>query len=455
MDSEVKNGQRFPLTIKRLDINGAGIGYYKRKITFVTGAFPQEVVVAEVTAVHERYLEAKVHRVKVASKSRIKPIDPEYGKVGGIELGALAYPAQLSFKRDVVSQSLAKFKPEGWQHYQLRPTIGMSNPLHYRNKAQFQVRMIDGHVKAGLYAPNSHHLIPLSSFATQRPLTMSVINKLCAILERLHMPIYSEKTNSGSIKTMVVRESFSTGEVQLTLITNTKDLPHRSELLMAIASELPMVVTVMQNINPGKTPLIWGLESHLLAGQPYITENLLGRDFRLSPQAFLQLNPQMTEKLYQLAIDALDLSKDETLVDAYSGIGTIGISLAHTAKEVRGMDIIPEAIEDAKQNAKQNGVNNTHYEVGPAEVIMPQWVKEGFKPDAMIVDPPRAGLDSKFIDTLLTIKPKKFVYISCNPSTLARDLIKLSQVYHVDYIQSIDMFPQTARCEAVVKFTRI
>ncbi|WP_461226827.1 23S rRNA (uracil(1939)-C(5))-methyltransferase RlmD [Lacticaseibacillus suihuaensis] len=454
MENSVTVGQRFPLTIKRLDINGAGIGYYKRKITFVTGALPGEVVVATVTAVHDRYLEATTHRVKSPSKDRVTPVDPLYGKVGGIELGHLAYPAQLAFKRDVVAQSLAKYKPAGWQHYDLRPTIAAPKPLHYRNKAQFPVRVIDGHVVAGLYAPQSHTLIPLTQFATQMPQTMAVITRLCQILERLNVPIYDEKHNRGIVKTLVVRESASTGEVQVTLITHTAKLPHQAALLAAIQAELPAVVTVMQNVNPEQTSLVWGPTSTLLAGQATITERLMGLDFALSPQAFLQLNPAQTATLYQTALEALSLAPNETLVDAYAGIGTIGLSLARNAKEVRGMDTIPAAVADANRNAAQNGIQNAHYEVGTAETVFPKWLQAGFKPDAVVVDPPRAGLESAFITALLKARPKKFVYISCNPSTLARDLVKLTGAYQVDYIQSIDMFPQTARCEAVVKFTR-
>ena len=215
-----------------------------------------------------------------------------------------------------------------------------------------------------------------------------------------------------------------------------------------------MVVSIAQNINPGNTSLIWGKENRLLAGQPYIQETLLGRTFQVSPQAFLQLNPAQTEQLYTVAKYALELDPNDTLVDAYCGIGTVGISLADRHQTIYGMDTVPEAIADAKANAAHNGFTKAHYFVGKAEALFPKWLEEGIHPDAVIVDPPRAGLERPFIDALLTLNPKKFVYISCNPSTLARDLVPLAKHYKVDWIQSIDMFPQTARCEAVVKFTR-
>ncbi|WP_127849782.1 23S rRNA (uracil(1939)-C(5))-methyltransferase RlmD [Lacticaseibacillus hulanensis] len=453
MQNEVQVGDRFPLTIRRMDINGAGIGYYRRKITFVTGALPDEVVVAEVTAVHDRYLEAKTHRVRKQSPDRVTPVDPNYGHVGGVELGALSYPAQLKFKTDVINQSLAKFKPAGWQHYDVRPTIGAVSPLHYRNKAQFPVRMVDGHVRAGLYKPGSHELVPLQTFATQRKLTMQVITGLCAIIERLQIPVYDEKANSGIIKTLVVRESAATGEVQVTFVTNSQKLPHKEKLLEAIATELPAVVSISQNVNKGRTSQIWGDTTTLLAGSQYITEIINGIAYNLSPQAFLQLNPEQTAVLYKEALAALDLHRGDKLVDAYCGVGTLGLALAGAAGSVRGMDTIPAAIEDAKANAERNGFTNTEYVTGKAEDVLPKWLDEGYRPDAVIVDPPRTGLEGAFIPALLRAKPKRFVYVSCNPSTLARDLVHLSKTYRVDYIQSVDMFPETARVEAVVKLS--
>jgi len=454
VQTDVTLGQRFPLTIKRLGINGEGIGYYKHVITFVKGALPEEVVVAEVTAVHPRYLEAKIRTLRKPSPDRVAPRDAYAGEVGGFELEHLDYPAQLKFKQDLIRQALEKYRPTGYQHYDVRPTIGMTDPYEYRNKAQFQVRVIDGHVAAGLYKENSHDLVDLPTCSVQMPVTMTVMRQVVQWLEELNVPIYDEEHNSGIVKTVVVRAAAATGEVQLVFITHTPKFPKKHQLLMKIAEKLPMVVSVMQNVNVDKTSLIWGDQTTLLAGKPTITEELDGLAFDLSARAFFQLNPEQTKKLYRLAREALDLAPNETLVDAYSGVGTIGLSLADVAKEVRGMDTIPAAVMDANENAKRNGITNAKYEVGEAETLLPQWLAAGFDPDAMIVDPPRTGLDDVLINAILQNAPEKLVYISCNPSTLAQDLRELTRGYQVDYIQSIDMFPQTARCEAVVRFTK-
>lgn len=452
-DITVNVGDRFPLTIRRLGVNGHGIGYFKHKVCFVPGALPGEVVVAEVTKVMPRFLEAKIHRLRRTSKHRVTPRDSYADVAGGFELENLAYPEQLKFKRQVVLDSLSKFKPYGYRNYDVRPTIAAPAEYGYRNKAQFQVRLVDGHVAAGLYKPDSHDLVDMQECAVQMPQTMHVMRTMVKLIEKLNIPVYDEEHNSGIIKTLAVRESWTTGELQLTIITNTPKLIHKHQLLDAIKEQLPEVVSVMQNVNPGDTPLVWGDQTIHLAGAETITESLMGLDFKLSARSFLQLNPAQTEVLYEEAAKALELSPDDTLIDAYAGIGTIGLSLASRVKDVRGMEIIPEAVDDANENARLNGITNAYYEVGKAEEILPKWQEAGLNFDALVVDPPRAGLDDNLIKAILKTKPRKFAYVSCGMASLARNLRRLTSVYHVDYIQPIDMMPQTARCEAVVKLS--
>lgn len=450
-DVAVEIGQRFPLTIKRLGINGEGIGYYQRKICFVPYALPGEVIVAQVTEANAHFLRAKIHRLRKASPHRVEPQDPYATEVGGFELEHLAYPQQLAFKRDLIRQALDKFKPYGYRGYTIHPTLGMDFPYEYRNKAQFQIRMIDGHVAAGLYKTGSHDLVDLPTCAVQIPVTMTVMREMVRLIEDLQIPVYDEDTKAGIIKTIAVRVADGTGEVQLTIITNTPKLPHVHQLLDAIATRLPEVTSVMQNINPGTSPLIWGDETINLAGNDAITEVISGLNFRLSARAFLQLNPEQTQVLYDETAKALKPARTDTLIDAYAGIGTIGLSLANQVDQVLGMEVIEDAVKDAQFNAEQNGITNARYEVGAAEDVMPRWLHEGVQFDALVVDPPRSGLDDGLIKQILRAQPAKFVYVSCNPSTLARDLVSLTRAYDVKYMQPVDMMPQTPKCEVVVK----
>lgn len=449
----VRIGDRFPLTIKKLGVEGQGIGYFKHKVCFVPGALPTEVVVAQVTKVHERYLEAKIHRLKKASPQRVEPRDSYAGIAGGFEFENLAYKAQLKYKEEMVKESLAKFKPRGWRHYEVRPTVPSPKQYAYRNKAQFQVRLQDGQLVAGLYRPGSHEVVDIAECAVQMPGTMKVMRTVLKIVNSLGLPIYNEQANSGILKTIVVRESASSHKCQLTLITNSPKLLKKHRLVELVHQELPEVTSIVQNINPGNTPLVWGKESRLVDGDEYLLDSLMGLDFQLSAPSFLQLNPYQTENLYELAAQALDLQASDTLIDAYAGVGTIGLSLASRVKNVLGMEIIPEAVNDANKNARLNGISNAQYELGRAEDLLPKWRRQGIHFDALVVDPPRTGLDAKLIDTILAEKPRKFAYVSCNMASLARNLARLVPTYQVDYIQPVDMMPQTPRCEAVVKLS--
>lgn len=443
--------QRIPLKIKRMGINGEGIGFYKKTLIFVPGALKGEEVFCQISSVRRNFAEAKLLKINKKSKNRVDPACSIYKECGGCQIMHLQYDKQLEFKTDVIRQALMKFKPEGYENYEIRKTIGMSEPEHYRAKLQFQVRSFGGNVKAGLYAQGTHRLIDIKDCLVQDKLTQEMINRVAELLGKYKLPIYNERKIAG-VRTVMIRRAQASGEVQLIFITS-KRLDF-DDVVIELVREFPELKTVAVNINASKTSDIYGQITEVIWGQESINEEVLDYGFSLSPRAFYQLNPKQTQILYSEAVKALDVKEDDDLIDAYCGVGTIGLAFAGKVKSVRGMDIIPEAIQDAKENALHMGFTNTHYEAGKAEDVIPRWYSEGFRANALIVDPPRTGLDDKLLNTILKMSPEKMVYVSCNTSTLARDLVTLTKVYHVHYIQSVDMFPHTARTEAVVKLQR-
>ncbi|ASV66495.1 23S rRNA (uracil(1939)-C(5))-methyltransferase RlmD [Cytobacillus sp. FSL W7-1323] len=452
---QLKLKQRFPLTIKRLGINGEGVGYFKKKVVFVPGALPDEEVVVEVTNVQPKFSEAKIKKVRKPSPYRVEAPCPLFGECGGCQLQHLRYDRQLIEKRDMVIQSLERHTKIDPSTIQIKQTIGMEDPWRYRNKSQFQVGMKQGEVIAGLYSMNSHQLIDIDECIVQKPETISVTNTMKRILQDLNISAYNERTRKGDIRTIVTRVGVKTGEVQVVLITRQKELPKSSLIVEEATKRIPNLRSIIQNVNGQKTSLIFGDETIPLAGETFIYEMLGDIQFELSARTFFQLNPEQTVKLYNEVKKAANLTGKETIVDAYCGVGTIGLWLADQAKEIRGMDIIKESITDAKRNAAKHGVKHAKYVTGKAEEWLPKWVKEGFRPDVIVVDPPRTGLDQALLKTIQQVKPKKLVYVSCNPSTLAKDIDFLHRQYKVKSIQPVDMFPQTAHVECVVLLTLI
>ena len=449
MNLKVK--QRIPLKIKRMGINGEGIGFYKKTLVFVPGALKGEDIFCQITAVKRNFAQARLLTINKKSKFRVEPKCPIYQKCGGCQIMHLRYDKQLEFKDDLIGQSLKKFKPAGYENYEIRHTLGMEVPYHYRAKLQFQTRSFKGNVKAGLFEEGSHRLVDIKDCFVQDKLTQTIINRVAELLAKHHIPIYDERKVAG-IRTVMIRKAKATGQVQIIFITS-RDV-FLAPLIKQLTSEFEAIKGIAVNFNRSKSSEIYGGKTEVIWGDADISEEVLDYHFSLSPRAFYQLNPEQTQVLYSQAAAALDVTEDDHVIDAYCGVGTIGFAFAGKVKSVRGMDIIPEAIEDAKKNAQRMGFDNTYYEAGRAEDIIPKWYKEGYRADALIVDPPRTGLDDKLLDTILKYQPAKMVYVSCNTATLARDLVKLSKVYDVHYIQSVDMFPHTARTEAVVKLSK-
>ncbi|RFU62940.1 23S rRNA (uracil(1939)-C(5))-methyltransferase RlmD [Peribacillus glennii] len=450
-DTKLELKQTFPLTIKRLGINGEGVGYFKKKVVFVPGALPGEEIVAEATKVEPKFSEARIKKIRKPSPHRVKPPCPVFEECGGCQLQHLRYSQQLIEKRDIVIQSMERYTRIPLEPHQVKETIGMENPWNYRNKSQFQVGLKDGEVIAGLYGLNSHRLIDLPNCMVQHPASNTATSVIKRILKDLNISIYNEKKKKGIVRTVITRVGFQTGEVQVVIVTSTDELPKKDLIIKAITEQLPEVKSIVQNVNNKNTSLIFGEKTVHLAGEQVINETLGDLSYELSARTFFQLNPVQTVKLYDEVKKAAALTGKERVVDAYCGVGTIGLWLSEGAKEVRGMDVIKESIKDARKNAERHNRKNVKYEVGKAEQILPKWIKEGWRPDVLVVDPPRTGCDDALLQTILKVKPKKVVYVSCNPSTLAKDLQTLSKLYKVEYMQPVDMFPQTSHVEVIVK----
>lgn len=445
-----KQEKNIIITIKRLGINGEGIGYYKKKIIFIPGALPNEVVVAKITQTYPHYLEGELVRIKEKSPDRIafpKGINPA---TGGLELAHLAYPQQLEFKKHLILESLRKFHPRNYTKIKVKNTLPAPDIWHYRNKAQYQIEFNRGKSKLGLYMPNSHTLVDLPEMPTQSIDTQKTERQIKHLVDKMHIRIADFRHHSDGLKTIVVRQANANKEIQVTLITvgqRIRDL----KLLAQEIMKLPNVVSVFQNETQWQNPQVWGNKTYKLFGKSHLTETILDKKFKLSPRAFFQLNPVQTENLYSEALRYLDLTPDQTLIDAYSGVGTLGILASDQVRQVIGIETIPEAVADAQENCKLNHARNCEYIQGSVEKVLPELKNQGVPINALIVDPPRTGLNKKLIKTLLEVKPETFVYISCNPSTLAKDLVLLSEAYDVRVIKPVDMMPQTPRWEGVAK----
>jgi 23S rRNA (uracil1939-C5)-methyltransferase len=447
----VKN-QEFDATVIDLTYEGNGVVKVDDFPIFVANAVPGEEIRVGITKVAGTYAFGRVIKTLKESADRNKEVDVATLTTGIAPLAHLNYDAQLRFKQNQIQELFKK------QHVdvEVSETLGMENPTGYRNKAQIPTRELRGELTTGFFRRGSHNLMPIEDFYIQDPEIDKAIVVIRDILRKYHIPAYNEFEHTGVIRNIMVRRGYYSHEMMVVLVTRSKKVPGAEMIVADIREALPEVKSIIQNVNQEKTNVILGEKNNTLWGKDVITDTLFGKKFVIGPNSFYQVNPQTTETLYQLAADKAGLTGDEEVIDAYSGIGTISLTIADRVKSVLGVEVVPGAVDDAKRNADINGVNNAKFELGKAEEKMVEWHEAGMRPDVIFVDPPRKGLTPELIDAATGMEPEKFVYISCNPATLARDTVQiLENGYHIQGpVQPIDQFPQTTHIESVTVFVK-
>lgn len=447
------------LKIEDMGVDGAGIGKADGMTFFVKDAVIGDVVRAKVMKLKKTYGYSRLMELLEASPDRVEPKCPYYRQCGGCQIQALSYEKQLEFKERKVRNNLERIG--GFSEIPMEPIVGMEEPYHYRNKAQFPVGTDkDGHIVTGFYAGRTHTIIPNRDCALGLPVNREILDLVIDFMEKYHVSAYDEKTGKGLVRHVLIRCGFTSKEKMVCLIINGKSLPHSEKLVEALR-KIDGMTSISINCNTGRTNVILGRKTVVLWGQEYITDQIGEISYEISPVSFYQVNPVQTEKLYGLALEYADLHGEENVWDLYCGIGTISLFLAQKAKQVYGVEIIPQAIENAKRNAVKNGIENAEFFVGKSEEVLPEFYEKeaaaGRKAhaDVIVVDPPRKGCDEKLLETIVKMAPDRVVYVSCDSATLARDLkILCENGYELKRVRAVDQFCHTVHTESVCLMER-
>ncbi|MDV6377748.1 23S rRNA (uracil(1939)-C(5))-methyltransferase RlmD [Sporosarcina sp. GW1-11] len=448
MSFAVNKNEQLQVRIEDLTHDGAGVAKVDGYPLFIPGTLPGETVTVHVLKTLKNYGFAKLIDIVEPSAARVTPPCHVFPTCGGCQMQHLSYDAQLTQKRKSVRDVMDRIAklPDVPVH----EVKGMEDPWRYRNKSQIPFDTVNDQVITGFYKTRTHQIVDTDVCLIQTKEADELMTMLKHKLQQLGIETYNEKTHKGMLRHLIVRKARQTDQVMVVLVTRQKKFPQKQAVVDLILQEVPNVTSIMQNVNIANTNVIMGNETINLYGSDVIVDRIGNTEFEISARSFYQVNPVQTEVLYQQALDYAGLTGNETVIDAYCGIGTISLFLAKQAKEVYGVEIVPQAIEDAKRNAQINGITNTHFEAGPAEDIIPKWYAEGKRFDVLVVDPPRKGCDEKLLDTILKYKPAKVVYVSCNPGTLARDLRILEDGgYRTREVQPVDMFPHSSHVECV------
>ena len=486
----MKKNDEFELEITDIGNDGEGIGHYDGMTFFVKGTIPGDRILAGATKLKKNYGYARVEEVITPSTFRVEPKCPHHRRCGGCQIQALSYEKQLEFKHSKVRNNLIRIGgfEEDFIDQVMDPIEGMENPYHYRNKAQYPVGTDkNGHIITGFYAGRTHSIIANTNCYLGVTENETILKMILEYMEQNHVTAYNEETGQGLVRHILIRTGFTSGEIMVCLVINKKQvklsyqekgiqkqnnelIPAQGQLLEKL-SHVKGMTSISVSINTEKTNVIMGKEIYCIWGSPTITDTIHVRDmqkegypltgqeltFKISPLSFYQVNPVQTEKLYSLALEYAGLTGQEIVWDLYCGIGTISLFLAAKAKQVYGVEIVPQAIEDAKQNAALNGITNAQFFVGKAEEVLPEkYEKENIYADVIVVDPPRKGCDEKCLETMVKMAPKRIVYVSCDSATLARDLKYLCENgYEVKRVRGVDQFCHTVHVEGVCLLSRI
>lgn len=432
--------------------DGAGVAKVDGYPIFVPNGLPGEKAKIKIIKVNKGYGFGRLMEIIEPSPYRMDAPCTIYKECGGCQLQHLSYKGQLIYKEKQVRDVLQRIGK--LENVFVHPVLGMAHPWGYRNKSQVPIGEREGGLIGGFYQQRSHQIIDMKTCLIQQEMNDIVIQTVKDICSRNGIRAYNEEKHKGDLRHIMARYGAVSGEVMIVLVTRTNELPNKNKIVEEITAAIPGVKSIVQNINSKKTNVILGDQSKVLWGEEVIYDFIGGIKFAISARSFYQVNPEQTKVLYDKALEYAGLTGNETVIDAYCGIGTISLFLAQKAAKVYGVEIVPEAIEDAKRNAALNGITNVEFAVGEAETVIPNWYEEGIQADVLVVDPPRKGCDEKLLQTIIDMKPKKVVYVSCNPATLARDLRILEDGgYKTIEVQPVDMFPQTTHVECCALMT--
>lgn len=450
----VNKNETITLSFEDLTREGNGVGKVDGYPLFVPNVLPGEKAKVKVVRVNRNFGYGKLLHIIKESPERVDPPCDVYEQCGGCQLQHMSYSLQLQMKQDQVENVINKISH--LDDVIIHPTIGMDDPWRYRNNVQIPVGEKNGELITGFYQRRSHRIVDnMETCIIQDEAGDDAIAEVRQIANRLGIDAYNEQTHRGTLRHIMVRTGRATNEIMIVIITKTAKLPHKDVFIKELTEAFPNVKSIIHNVNSKKTNVIFGDETNVIWGEEYLYDKIDDLTFAISARSFYQVNPEQTKVLYDKTLEYANISNDDIVIDAYCGIGTISLFLAKEAKKVYGVEIVPQAVNDANQNAKINNITNAEFVVGAAEKIMPWWTAQGLRPNVIIVDPPRKGCDEALLQAMIDMQPERIVYVSCNPSTLARDLRILADGgYKAKEIQPVDMFAQTGHVESVVRVER-